>query len=671
MTWMDMSTVSTVAWFVGIGLTSVVVAAYYFQDGLLYVPSLPGLPRDVMVTPFAFGWKSDLAEYEQVWVREPTDNLKLQAWFFRCHKDARIARSRPTVLFLHSNAGNLSHRIPNIRDLVEICRFNVFILSYRGYGRSEGAPSEEGLKRDAAAALRHLATVARPEVDPTKIIVLGRSLGGAVGIWLAANFPEWTKGLMVENAFTSVPDMVDVVLPALKYVKWLSRNTWNNLREIDRVTVPVIFLSSARDELVPPAHMHALHNAARHAPMARFVSFPHAQHMNCVPEADHQILTNAGFVALADVEARVERDAAGRVVDWRGLQVATYDAAAEQLVYRTPRSLVVNSGAQALIELSDRDERARWSAAPRLASSKPTRDATAAAAAAVTRLSIVTTRGHELFVRSSSSAFAKQSAAAAVVRGAGATVHFLAVARNGVAVDKSAEHELLAKLRVDRRAFAALLELYGYWLVDGAFASSKQVLFGGADEPFVNERAGRLRGDVTRLLFFAAPTRDVVRVGEWVWSLTRASLERVVAGVRAATRGASSVAVADGGLRDDLVRLFLHAGMSATCDVVGAGWRVEFGNASAVAEPALQLAGENVREFKHDGRTWCFDMSSDGVRNDGFIVVRRASAAGEASRATIQGNCFQQPGYYQHVMEFAREDLGIADPSPSDFPPVD
>jgi pimeloyl-ACP methyl ester carboxylesterase len=378
MAWMDMSTVSTVAWFLGIGLTSVVVAAYYFQDGLLYVPSLPGLPRDVMVTPFAFGWKSDLAEYEQVWVREPTDNLKLQAWFFRCHKDARIARSRPTVLFLHSNAGNLSHRIPNIRDLVEICRFNVFILSYRGYGRSEGTPSEEGLKRDAAAALRHLATVDRPEVDPTKIIVLGRSLGGAVGIWLAANFPEWTKGLMVENAFTSVPDMVDVVLPALKYVKWLSRNTWNNLREIDRVTVPIIFLSSARDELVPPAHMHALHNAARHAPLARFVSFPHAQHMNCVPEADHQILTNAGFLALADVEARVERDAAGRVVDWRGLQVASYDAAAEQLVYRTPRALVVNSGgAQALVELSDRDERARWNgASPRLAS-KPTTTAAA------------------------------------------------------------------------------------------------------------------------------------------------------------------------------------------------------------------------------------------------------------------------------------------------------
>jgi hypothetical protein len=225
----------------------------------------------------------------------------------------------------------------------------------------------------------------------------------------------------------------------------------------------------------------------------------------------------------------------------------------------------------------------------------------------------------------------------------------------------------MAKLRiVDYGRFAALLELYGYWLVDGALVSSKQASFGDADASFVNERVGRLSADVTRQLF-ATPSRNV-RVGEWVWSLSRASLERVVVGVRAAARGAASVAVADAGLRDDLVRLFLHAGMSATCDAAGT---VSFGNALSVAEPALQLVSDNVREFKNDGRTWCFDMSSDGVRNDGFIVVRRASATGEASRATIQGNCFQQPGYYQHVMEFAREDLGIPDPSPSDFPPVD
>ena len=173
----------------------------------------------------------------------------------------------------------MSHRIPNIRDLVEKCRFNVLILSYRGYGRSEGAPSESGLKRDAAAALRYLATGGRPDVDPTRIVVFGRSLGGAVGVALAANFPEWIAALVIENTFTSVPDMVDVVLPALSYVKWLSRNNWNNLADIKRVTVPTLFISSGQDELVPATHMQALH-AACGASINRLVVLENAKHMD-------------------------------------------------------------------------------------------------------------------------------------------------------------------------------------------------------------------------------------------------------------------------------------------------------------------------------------------------------------------------------------------------------
>lgn len=264
----------------GLGVSSVVVAAWYFQDNLLYIPSLPQMPKDVMITPFQFGWKNEMSQYQQVWIHEPVDNLKLQAWFFKSDLDDAVVRKRPTILFLHSNAGNLSHRIPNIRDLVERCQLNVFILSYRGYGRSQGAPSEEGLKRDGAAALKYLATEFNA-IDPTKIIVAGRSLGCAVGIWLASNFPEWVAGLIVENAFTSVPDMVDVVLPALKYVKFLSRNNWNNLQEIKRVTVPILLLSSGKDELVPAHMMKSLHAAVTKSPLIRFRLFESAQHMNC------------------------------------------------------------------------------------------------------------------------------------------------------------------------------------------------------------------------------------------------------------------------------------------------------------------------------------------------------------------------------------------------------
>ena len=89
------------------------------------------MPKDVMMTPFQFGWKGELSQYEQIWLTEPVDNVKLQTWFFKCDVDPNVAHKHPTLLFLHSNAGNLSHRIPNIRDLVERCHFNVLILSYR------------------------------------------------------------------------------------------------------------------------------------------------------------------------------------------------------------------------------------------------------------------------------------------------------------------------------------------------------------------------------------------------------------------------------------------------------------------------------------------------------------------------------------------------------------
>jgi len=258
-----------------------VCLAWYFQDNLLYVPSLPQMPKDVMMTPFQFGWKGELSQYEQIWIIEPVDEVKLQAWFFKSDVDPVLARKQPTLLFLHSNAGNLSHRIPNIRDLVERCHYNVLILSYRGYGRSEGIPTEDGLKRDAAATLKYLASGNIASVDPRSIIIYSRSLGAAVGIWLASNFPEWLAGIVVENAFTSVPAMVDVVLPALKYVKFLSRNTWDNLTEVKRVVIPMLFMSSQKDELVPPQMMTQIHEAAINAPINRIVKFELAQHMNC------------------------------------------------------------------------------------------------------------------------------------------------------------------------------------------------------------------------------------------------------------------------------------------------------------------------------------------------------------------------------------------------------
>jgi len=105
---------------------------------------------------------------------------------------------------------------------------NVYVISYRGYGRSEGYPNERGLCIDAQAAFSYL--ISRPDVDPEKIFIFGRSLGGAVAVHLAKElgFPT-IKGLIIENTFTSIPDMVEVVMPYLQYFKSLVTNRWESI----------------------------------------------------------------------------------------------------------------------------------------------------------------------------------------------------------------------------------------------------------------------------------------------------------------------------------------------------------------------------------------------------------------------------------------------------------
>lgn len=121
--------------------------------------------------------------------------------------------------------------------------FNVFMLSYRGYGRSEGSPSEKGLRLDAKAALQYLFD-REDIIDKNRIYIFGRSIGGACAIALAASplGQEVIKGIVVENTFTSIDDMIDVVFPILTFAKPFNRNKWNSFNEIPNVKVPILFM---------------------------------------------------------------------------------------------------------------------------------------------------------------------------------------------------------------------------------------------------------------------------------------------------------------------------------------------------------------------------------------------------------------------------------------------
>lgn len=174
---------------------------------------------------------------------------------------------------------DISFRLLNMRDMFRYLGCNIFIVSYRGYGKSTGSPSEAGLNTDAEAALDTLR--ARQDIDRSRIVVFGRSLGGAVAISLSARRGQHIQGLIVENTFTSIPDMARTIIPLARYVfpSFLCRNKWPSISTVADVSVPVLFVSGQKDELVPKAMMEALFQASRSS-RKQIVRFPRGDHMN-------------------------------------------------------------------------------------------------------------------------------------------------------------------------------------------------------------------------------------------------------------------------------------------------------------------------------------------------------------------------------------------------------
>ncbi|CAA2989587.1 bem46 isoform X2 [Olea europaea subsp. europaea] len=252
-----------------------------FQEKLVYVPVLPGLTKSYPITPARLRLL-----YEDVWLRS-SDGVRLHGWFIKLFPDGR----GPTILFFQENAGNIAHRLEMIRVMLQRLQCNVFMLSYRGYGESEGFPSQDGITKDAQAALDHL--FQRTDIDTSRIVVFGRSLGGAVGAVLTKNNPDKVAAIILENTFTSILDMAGVLLPFLKLfirksgtkgpgaLNFLVRSPWNTIDVIGEIKQPILFLSGLQDEMVPPSHMQILYaKAAARNPQCSFVEFPNGMHMD-------------------------------------------------------------------------------------------------------------------------------------------------------------------------------------------------------------------------------------------------------------------------------------------------------------------------------------------------------------------------------------------------------
>lgn len=214
------------------------LSLYLGQNRLVYFPD-----RNIGQTPAARG-----LEYSDEWLTT-ADGVRVHAWYVPGARDA------PVVLFAHGNAGNISHRLHTL-ELLNRLGAGVLILSYRGYGLSEGSPDEAGTYRDAQAAYRHLTT--RLGVAPERVVLFGRSLGGGVVSWLAAN--EACGGLVLESTFTSVPDMAARLYPVFP-VRLLARIRYDTRSRMAALRCPVLIVHGPDDEIVPFSHGESLYEA--------------------------------------------------------------------------------------------------------------------------------------------------------------------------------------------------------------------------------------------------------------------------------------------------------------------------------------------------------------------------------------------------------------------------
>lgn len=225
---------------ISIGLyIGLVIILMVFQAHFIYFPQ-----REITVTPGEIG-----LSYEAVYFAA-ADGVKLSGWFVPAE------RSRAVILFCHGNAGNISHRLESIQVFHRL-GLSTFIFDYRGYGQSEGKPTEQGTYLDAEAAWSYL--IQKKQVDPTRIIIFGRSLGGVIAAWLA--HVHTPKVLIIESTFTSIRDIAADLYPYLP-VRLLSRFDYSAMDYLRQVNCPVLIVHSRNDEIISFSHGRRLFEAA-------------------------------------------------------------------------------------------------------------------------------------------------------------------------------------------------------------------------------------------------------------------------------------------------------------------------------------------------------------------------------------------------------------------------
>jgi fermentation-respiration switch protein FrsA (DUF1100 family) len=239
----------------------VIVMLLFVENRLIFYPKRE--PLTTWQPPVAAGRSVDF---------DSDDGTRLSGWYLPHEKP------RATILFACGNGGNMSYWGDTFAKLNVEHRCAVFGFDYRGYGRSEGSPSEAGVLADARAARRKLAELAG--IAENRIVLMGRSLGGGVVCDLAG---DGCRALVLESTFTSLPDVGARIYPFLP-VRYVMRSRFNSLDKIRDYRGPLFVSHGDHDELIPLEFGRKLFDAAP-GERKEFFTVSHGGHNDPQPEA--------------------------------------------------------------------------------------------------------------------------------------------------------------------------------------------------------------------------------------------------------------------------------------------------------------------------------------------------------------------------------------------------
>jgi uncharacterized protein len=247
------------------------LALSLLEERILFHPS-----ATIEATPDVVG-----LAYEDVHLRTLTGET-IAGWFIPA-RDPFV-----TILFLHGNAGNISHRLTTLSEL-HAQGISLLIIDYRGYGESGGSPSEAGMYADAHTAWDHL-TGARG-VAPRGVVLYGESIGSTAALRLASDLrrlgEQGPAAVIVEGALTSALEMGRRVFPFLP-VRWVARARLDNLAAVGEVDAPTLFIHAGNDEIVPLEMGRRLY-ASSISRLKEFHEVPGATHNTVWIRSGHEV----------------------------------------------------------------------------------------------------------------------------------------------------------------------------------------------------------------------------------------------------------------------------------------------------------------------------------------------------------------------------------------------